>query len=316
MIDHQWHWLPPELAETLQARHTPPRVQQAEGGWTYQTPDSDHHLPPTFVLELDEQLRAADDHGIDAVVCSAVIAGEVLHLDADEAADVLIEANAAIARAQRDRPDRFVGLAMLPMQDSQAAIEVLDRAVDDGLSGVCMLASIDGQPLATEATLPIFERIEKHGVPVLLHPAIRSNTSHQDLGGRAEIGLGWMYHTALAATQLVVSGTLDACPGLTVLHHHLGGVLPYVLGRLDRLPVAERRVLPYLRKNFYVDTVSATPAALSLAIETYGVDRILFATDYPMYPIEAGVRFVRENAGDGNAVKIFGNILPGLRPRS
>jgi aminocarboxymuconate-semialdehyde decarboxylase len=315
ITDHQWHWVPRDLVEQLARRSSPPRAHHVDDKWWLEVADGVRlPLPPPVLLDLDEQLRIADQHGIDVVVSSPVVLGEVLHLPAAEAGDLLEETNAAMAGAQRAHPERFVGLAMLPMQEPDAARAVLQTAVADGLSGVCMLASIDGRPLATDTTLAVFEEIAGLGLPVVLHPAIRSTTASQALGMRAEIGLGWMYHTALAVVQLVESGIFDACPDLTVLHPHLGGVLPYVAGRLDRLPgTTEHSVVDCLRRNFYVDTVSATPDALRLAINTYGVDRVVFATDFPWVPIEPGLEFVRAHAAPDDSSRIFSNVLPGLR---
>lgn len=312
MIDHQWHWLPPEYVEILKSRSSAPRLELVEGALHYESETGDGApLPPPLFGKLEDHFEVAAEHGIDTIVCAPVPAGDVLRLDPDEAAGLLVDVNAAIGRAQRDHPERFVGLATLPIQDPTAAIEVLDRAAEDQLRGVSLLASIDGAPLATEATLPVFKRIEEHGLPIFLHPAMLSPTSSQRLGMRAEIGLGWMYHTALSVVQLIDNGTLDACPGLTIVHPHLGGVLPYVLGRMERIPGTEP-IAPYLKKHFYTDTVSATPGALAMAIETYGIDRVLFGTDYPFIPIEPGIGFVRQNASEADAATIFGNVLPGL----
>src|ERR1019366_7264223 len=88
--------------------------------------------------------------------------------------------NEEMARAQRELPNRFVGLAMLPMQDADAAIEALDTAILSlGLRGVCILSHIDGKPIASSETLPIYRRIAELGAPVFLHPANRSSGFHE-----------------------------------------------------------------------------------------------------------------------------------------
>ena len=313
VVDHQWHWVPASLLETFAKRRVAPLAESSEDGWIFQAGEGLRLPVPPGLLDLDEQLSLASDRGIDVVVSSPVVLAEVLHLDPAEAAELLEEVNAATAAAQRQHPDRFVGLAFLPLQDTDAALRVLEAAVADGLTGISMLASIDGAPIATEATLPVFKRIAELGLPIVLHPASRSSTYTQGLGMHAELGLGWMYHTALAALNLIQSGVFDECPDLTVLHPHLGGVLPYVLGRIDRLPGEQRSLQEYLRRHFYTDVVSATPGALAIAVETYGPDRILFATDYPFVPIEAAFGYVGANASADLSATIFANRLPGLR---
>jgi predicted TIM-barrel fold metal-dependent hydrolase len=222
--------------------------------------------------------------------------------------------NAEVAAAQRDYPDRFVGLAMLPMQDSHAALTVLERAIGElELRGVCVLATIEGRPVGSEETLPVFKRIEALSVPVFLHPGVRTDIRVEGPPTRSEGGIGWMAQTALAALSLVDTGILDACPELVVLHPHLGGVLPYVAGRVERMePQTSAAALPlsaYLRDRFYVDTVSATPGALDLAIQTYGLDKILFGTDFPFIPMAAGVAYLSRRS-EAEAIKA--NVLPRL----
>ena len=310
IVDHQWHWLPPESLRALLARTVPPRAERQDGQVAVELgPGARVTLPPAHVADLDGELEAAAAHGIDVVVCSPVVPGEVLHLEPREAAELLLETNEAIARAQREHPERFAGLAMLPLQDAAVAVEVLDAAAAAGLRGVSMLASLDGDPVASEATLPVFRRIEELGMPVVLHPATRSSTSARELGFVPEIGLGWMYQTTLAALGLIEAGVLDECPGLRVLHPHLGGVLPYVLGRLERMAQRERPLADYLREHFWVDTVSATPGALALARETYGEERLLFGTDHPWVPVDAGLEYVRAHAHAGEAEAILARTL-------
>lgn len=314
IVDHQWHWMPPESRDALLARSEPPYAEWRDGQLTVEFgPGAQVVLPPAQIGDLGEQLEAAGALGLDVVVCSPIVPAEALHLEPRAAAELLLATNEGIARGQRAHPDRFVGLATLPLQDAAVAIEVLDAAAAAGLSGVSMLASLDGAPIASESTMPVFRRIEELGMPVVLHPATRTNTSRQELGFLAEVGLGWMYQTTLAALNLIESGVLDDCPDLVVLHPHLGGVLPYVLGRLERMGHRDRPLADYLRTNFWVDTVSATPAALGLAAETYGADRILFATDHPWIPVEAGLEYVRAHAPADEAQAIFARRMPGLR---
>lgn len=266
-------------------------------------------LGPTH-LDLDEQLREAGAHGIEVLVSSPNLLGEVLDLPGAEAADLLQGVNSAVAGAQAEHGGRFAGLAMLPMQDPDAARAVLDDAYARGLRGVCMLPTIDGGPIATEATLPVFERIEALRMPLVLHPELRSPGRGGGGGRRAEAGIGWMCDTSVAALALIDSGTLDACPRLVVLHPHLGGVLAWLHGRVNRISPPEGRppLAHYLRTRFYVDSLSGTPGALRFAADVYGPERILFASDHPFVPMSAGHGYVRAEG----AAAIYANRLPGM----
>lgn len=240
---------------------------------------------------------------------------EVLHLPPAEAADLLDAIHEQYAAAQRARPDRVAGLAALPMQDPDTALAVLDRAVGElGLRGVSLLTVNEGRPLVSEGTLAVFARIAELGVPVFLHPALRSPTRYHTRTFREEIGLSWMYQTALAALELVDGGVFGSVSGLVVVHPHLGGVLPYVAGRISPLG-GSRAAHPlehYLKTRFYADTAAATPAALDLALRMYGPDRLVFATDHPFGPMPALRRYVEDNLPAETARGIYANRVPGL----
>jgi predicted TIM-barrel fold metal-dependent hydrolase len=193
-------------------------------------------------------------------------------------------------------------------------MQVLENAIALGLRGVCVLASIDGRTIATEETLPVFKRIDEAGLTIFLHPSYRSSTADRAVDFSVEGGLGWMYQTTVAALSLITSGTLDACPNLRVVHPHVGGTLPFIRGRVDRLPLGAgaSRLDHYLKKNFYVDTCSFTPGALRLAIDAYGIDRVLFGSDFPLWPIERCIAYVETNADPDEVAAIMQNRPEGF----
>jgi predicted TIM-barrel fold metal-dependent hydrolase len=315
IVDHQTHWTPRECLEALIGRRETPRVEKQGDGYVIFL--NEVPLPfGTKSSELEQQFVEADAAGVDVLVSSSALLADVLHLPAEDAAEMLDRLNEAFAGAQRDYPERFVGLASLPLQDPDLALKMLERAIGElDLRGVCVLPNIDGRPAASDETLPVFRRIAELGVPVVLHPQVRSATYRDGFQQRADGGIGWMGQTAVAALELIDSGTLDACPGLTVLHPHLGGVLPYVVGRVDRFERQPDKpsLFEYLRTRFYADTVSATPGALRLAGEIYGPDRLLFGSDFPAFPMPVGRAFVEDNLEPDEAQRIFDNRLPGLR---
>src|SRR3954447_21108906 len=289
IVDHQSHWYPPAALDALVGRTEGyPRVERVDGKYAIESAPGRQmsfagYLAPSFV-DVDEQLRVADEVGVDMLLSSPTGLGDVFDMEASEAAEFCELLHEELARMQRERPDRFRGLAMLPLHHPETALEVLERAVAvHDLRGVCVLASIQGEPIAPPELLPVYQAIERLGLPLFLHPTPRSYTSDRFLGNLIEGGLGWMFHTSVAALHLIDAGLLDDCPNLVVVHPHRGGTLPYLLGRLDRIGASgrERKVSEYLRDRFYTDTVSTTGPALRLAVDAYGLDRVLFATDFP-----------------------------------
>jgi predicted TIM-barrel fold metal-dependent hydrolase len=312
--DFQAHWFPPACVEAIEGSSTYPRFVPGDEKHMIEVADGLGLRFPAVAVDLEAELADAERNGIDLLVCSPIMLGEVWDLDASQAAGFLLSVNAEYGKAQREHAGRFAGLAMLPLHHPEASLEVLDAAIADGLRGVCVLTSVDGRPIANERTLPLYRRLEEANMTVFLHPGYRSATRHEQNHASVETGVGWMYQTSAAALALITSGTLDACPGLRVVHPHLGGTLPFVCGRVDRFPLgaAKERLGHYLRRNFYADTASFTPGALQLAIDTYGLDRIVFGSDYPLWSIERCLEFVRQNARPDEAEAIVRNIPDGF----
>jgi aminocarboxymuconate-semialdehyde decarboxylase len=317
VVDHQAHWYPRACVEALAERSSPPMAERTADG-SYVMTLADGAVQPAMeglLKDLDEHLEQATAAGIDTLVIGPAMLGEVLNLDAAEAAELLDRLHEEYAAAQRAHPERVACLAALPMQDPSVALEVLDRAVSQlNLRGVALVAANEGRPLANDESLAVYARIAELGVPLFLHPGFRSITRAHTRSFREEVGLAWMFQTALAALELVDGGVFDAVPDLVVVHPHLGGVLPYVAGRISPLPgsAAAQPLEHYLKTRFYVDTAAATPAALALAIEMYGLDRLVFATDHPFLPMRALRDYLEDNLPSETAAQVYANRVPGL----
>lgn len=305
VIDYQCHWYPESFYELVRGRDRYPRVELVDGKWKL---DADEGIGWSFApeyLSVENYFARLDAANIDVGVSSPNMVGDVTRLELSEAREISGLLNAETARVQREHPQRFIGLAMLPMQDVSAAIESLDDAILAlGLRGVCVLSNTAGRPIASDETLPIYKRIEELGVPLVIHPSNTSMVYPKGLALGIEVGITWMWETSAAALSLIFSGALDQCPNLTVLHPHLGGMIPYVVGRIGAFMQSwgkiaanrlERPLEEYLKERFYVDIAVRTPGALALAIETYGLERILFATDFPFNDPAAHVEFLRSS---------------------
>jgi aminocarboxymuconate-semialdehyde decarboxylase len=324
LVDYQAHWYSPKYFESILDRPAGryPRAERMEGGYVFEYDDDrsgNRWLGHRTYYDIHLHLADLDASGIDAAVISPNMIGDVTRMELSEAREALDLINEEVARVQREHPERIVGLAMLPMRDTAAAIETLEHAIDElRLGGVCVITNVDGRPLASEETLPVFQRIAELGVPLFLHPSNRSLSFPitRSVGRAAEIGLGWMFETSMAALSLIYSGTLDACPELTVVHPHAGGTLPFLRGRLDLIESLhgvqrERSLSEYLRTQFYVDSVNTTPGGLELAAATYGPDRILFATDFPWHERKVCLDALATTGTELEA-RIRANQLPGL----
>jgi aminocarboxymuconate-semialdehyde decarboxylase len=322
ITDYQAHWYPRSYLEALCRRTGAPRAEPAEPGYLFHPRPGDVTARVREIyFDLDLHLEDAAANGVDTIVSSPAFMGDVAAFEASEARELSLLLNEEYARAEREHPHRFVGLATLPLQDAAAAIEVLDDAAGRlGLRGVVVHSNIDGRAICGEETWPVYARIEELGLPIVLHPTRSVGAAAYDPWGRAvDLSVGWMYDTAAAAYALIVSGTLDAFPKLVVLHPHLGGMLPFIAGRLRETEpyiksAAAEPAHWYFRNRFWIDSVSADPGSLALAVEVYGIDRMVFGADVPYLGREAALAFVRDNLDSEQARTVFANRLPFPEP--
>lgn len=224
-------------------------------------------------------------------------------------------ANDGLAEVAAKHPSHFVGwTALLPMNNADAAPREAERAIRNGANAIQLTTNVNGLPLDDARFLPVFEVIAKCRVPILLHPS-RTRAMPDfptEKISKYEISsvLGWPYETSVVMARLIFSGILDRFPDLKIVAHHLGGVVPYLEGRVGHsfdqlgartsdedygsiLKSLKKRPLDYF-KTYYADTaVEGARAATICGLEFFGEDRVLFATDCP-FDKEKGPGYIRE----------------------
>src|SRR5215475_16233551 len=146
-------------------------------------------------------------------------------------------ANDGLAEIVAKHPKHFAGWsALLPMNAPAAAAEEAARSLASGASAIQLATNANGVPLDAPQFLPVFEVIANSGKPILLHPARTRDMPDypSETYSKYEICsvLGWPYETGVTLARLVFSGIIDRYPGLKVIAHHLGGVIPYLEGRV------------------------------------------------------------------------------------
>src|SRR5262249_36419286 len=152
---------------------------------------------------------------------------------ADAQVKVARKVNDALARLCRAHPDRFLGLASLPLADTRAALAELDRAVQElGMKGVIIGSNVDGMAVHRARMEPVWARINALRLPVFEHPMFPKDTSAL---GEFELPLrvGLIFDTTLAATRMIYGGIFERYPDFPYILGHTGGALLTILERLD-----------------------------------------------------------------------------------
>ena len=246
-------------------------------------------LPPKSGWTPEQRLADMDSLGVDVHVVSPFSGFYNYELDAGVAAATSRDCNDEIREMMQSWPDRFAGLATLPMQDVPAAIAELERVmVNLGFKGAIIDDHINGKLLDEPEFMPFWKAAEQLGAVILFHQAADTIVARRIRRYHLPNSVGNLADRTLTFAALVMGGVMDACPDLKVCLCHGGGFACYGAGRMDRgwerIPPSERlAALPpsqYLSR-FYYDCIVYNEPALRFLIDSVGIDRVLFGTDWP-----------------------------------
>jgi predicted TIM-barrel fold metal-dependent hydrolase len=285
IVDCQSHLFSPELIGLMEKRSSDPRVFLRDGTRYLQMGDWLRKVPPLY-LDVDAKLAAMDANGIAMTALSINDPGPEWF--GERGAEVATLANDFIAGIVKRYPSRFFGLCVLPWQDVTAALRELDRcAARLGMKGLLLYTNLAGRFPDEMEFRPVLARAVELDLPVLLHPA-KPLTTDLVKGYEMISALGNMFDNTIALTRLIMSGVLDELPKLKLVCPHLGGTLPYIIGRLDhqtqvlkRGPKNLTRAPSEYLKQVWLDIVSPLPLAMRFARDFMGADQLLFASDHP-----------------------------------
>jgi aminocarboxymuconate-semialdehyde decarboxylase len=239
------------------------------------------------MFDIDARVREMDEKGIDIRVIS-LSTPSVYVWPRERQAAVARKINDAVARICRAHPDRFIGMASLPLLDTEASLVELDRCIQElGMKGAAIGSNIDGIQLDDAQLEPLWARIDRDRLPVFEHPMFPKQLQGFE-GFELPLRLGFVFDTTLSATRLIYSGVFERYPNFPYIMSHTGGALPMVLERLDngyRLFPDCRRYISKLpseyAKKLYYDTTSFSAASIRLALDMFGPTQVVFGTDDP-----------------------------------
>ncbi|MBF9031621.1 amidohydrolase family protein [Rhodobacterales bacterium HKCCE3408] len=272
-----------------------------------------------MMTDLDRRFEVMDMFGPDyrQILSLASPPFELYAKEGKDAARLSRLSSEGMAELVAAYPDRFPGwIASPPMAaPEEMRTAELEYAVDTlGANAIQIFTNVSGVALDHPDFASVFAFAAERDLTVFLHPARGANFPDYLTEERSEYEIwwtfGWPYETSAAMARMVFSRIFDRHPGLTVVTHHAGGMVPFFEGRVGpgwdqmgartsgRDLAAVRRGLkrPHLEyfKEFCADTASfGSSSAIRHAIEFFGEDRVLFASDAPFDP-EGGPMYIRE----------------------
>jgi predicted TIM-barrel fold metal-dependent hydrolase len=261
--------------------------------------DEEH---PQF-MRIETRLKDMDKYGIDMQIT-------MLHMpidtnrfefkDEEERARLCKLANNDMSEIRTRSKGRIVSLGVPPLYDSSICKQEMTRAVEDlGLKGFMVPTHARGIPI--DKFPHFWEQAERLDVAVYVHPVDPFVTSGRPYENEYDLAhvFGWPFETSIAFSRLIFSGVMKKHPNLRVLSHHLGGMIPFLAGRIDESydysaslvnpesranRLLKGRAIDYFRQFYYDTAVGGNPAAIKCGLEIFGAERIVFSTDYPWGP--------------------------------
>jgi aminocarboxymuconate-semialdehyde decarboxylase len=268
VVDFEHHYIPAELGRRFGLDPTKKEAVKTRNATVH-----------AQLFDLGAQIQDMDRVGIDLAVQSSILGWDTTLENCQ-----LI--NESSARAQKNYPGRFVGLAHIPPLDGTAALKELERAISElGLKGVTIPSQVNGLSLDAGEFTPFYDLTNRLGVPIFVHPALAPKGYSLLQDYQLPVILTREFDLAVAVTRLIAGGIVERYPELHFVFAHFGGGLAGYKERIARS--SYRFKLPRLFEEYferlYFDMAGfeGSPIALRCALEGIRPDRMVFATDYP-----------------------------------
>jgi predicted TIM-barrel fold metal-dependent hydrolase len=249
----------------------------------------------------------------------------------EESPEFSRRANDEMAELVLKYPDRFAAaIASLPMNNIEAALDEIDRAVNDlKFRGIQINTPINDKSLDSPEFAPVYEKMSQYNLPIWIHPMRAVDYPDYKTEQKSKYMIfhvfGWPYETAAAMTRLVFSGMLDKYPNLSFIAHHAGGMVPFleqrIIGAYDHAEMRRRAKykqgltkapIEYYKMFYYDTAIYGNMPALMCTFTFCGADHMMFGTDFP-HDTQSGERYTRQtidaiermSVGDFEKKKIF-----------
>lgn len=325
-FDLHTHYYPPIYFEKIRELPSEFSFDQSPSGQTIITYRGARFFgvtPP--MTDVSRRLDDMDRVGIDVEVIS-LSTPNVFFADAKRQPEIARIVNDSYAELIARHPARFKGFASIPMDDPDAALKELHRAIAElKMNGVILLSNIGGKPLTSPEYRPFFKEANRMRLCILLHPMLPANA---DPFREYVLGpiVGFMFDTTLAVARMCFDGMLRDFPDIRWIAAHLGGAVPYLMERMDNgwrdFPECRTKIdeLPstYLKRLYY-DTVNFNPHMLMMVRDMIGADHMVMGSDYPhlLGSIDRAVssienlsipRSEKQQIFEGTALSILNNV--------
>jgi aminocarboxymuconate-semialdehyde decarboxylase len=321
MIDFHNHFYPKAYLDELKKPGGIARVEKDAKGRLLIHYEGDYNIVVGPHIDIGDRLADMDRYGVKMHVLT-LTTPSVERESREKGIKLARLANDGFSEICESHPDRFVALAALPLQDPLAAAEELERSVKSlGLKGGTLMSNVAGKPLDLDLQ-PVYDKAVKLDVPLFIHPTSPINTKFLE-DYRLVPLMGFGHDTSLSVLRMVFSGLFDRMPELKIVASHLGGIYPYLRGRINigyevypECKVNIKKPPTEYLKRIWVDSLIYDDEVFKSTLAFLGHEKIVLGSDHP-HQIgdigEAHKRIKRLNLGSeaeeaillGNASKLL-----------
>ena len=248
-----------------------------------------HQAVPRTMWTPEQRLTDMDSIGVDVHVLSTNAVFYNYGGDPVKVTAMDRECNDYVSQLTKDHPDRFAGLANLPMQDVGAAATELERAMTQlGMKGAMIDDHVNGVTYDDPRFFPLWEVAEQTGAVILIHQAVETLVTPRLNRYHLPNTIGNLVDRAVTYASFVFGGVMDKYPGLRVCLSHGGGYTCFGAGRMDRGWQVRSEARDNINKppstylnRFWYDCLTHSEPALRMLIDSVGIDKVVFGTDWP-----------------------------------
>ena len=290
IIDTHAHTCVPQMTREYGDEPWRPEIERVQGGQIVRNSRMASGLIPHEITDVNGILEDMAEMQIDTMAICPYPGLFLYDLPPEKGLHAAQIQNDAIAGMSHNYPERFVGLAVIPLQDINMALGELERAINDlGLYGIEIGTNVEGIHLGNPHFDPFWEAVADIDIFTFIHPNTFPSHLPPALGKYHLANLiGVPMETAITAADMVFSGLFERYPKLKVLLSHGGGAMPWLKGRWQHGYEVRPETREHLQQSpieslsrFYVDTIVHNPQALNYLIETFGPDHVLLGSDFP-----------------------------------
>ena len=291
-VDCQSHLFPQAYAEILCSNKGWVRTEKTDSGYIIRYGDIQNFDLKLESYDPQKKLEDMNSSGIDVSVLSVNMPGPEV-LDENLAMEGAQVCNDYVASIVAGNPKRFAGIASVPLGHPVYMMEEYKRAIHKlGLCGILLFSHIKGQPVDSASMEELYTQAEKDEIPLVFHPTVPVwGEVLRDYQMVPMFGL--MIDTSIAMLRLILGGVLERHPKLLIVHPHCGGVLPYLMPRIEEQTEVKRRGRENIKRppgeyyrNVYLDMTSPSTLAMDYAYRFSQPDRLLFGSDHPWVKID------------------------------